>query len=111
MTDKQLIKFTTNFRHGLIGKQPSTSKCFMVSAPLQSILELSGVKTELVEMDFFIGDYVFNHVFLKLPNGQILDATADQFPEAKLPKVYLGAIPEIYLEWVAEAQRFEVVEP
>jgi hypothetical protein len=84
MTDQELIAIATDFRAGLLGSHPSTDMCFAVSAPLQGLLSaLYGVQTELEEVDF--GDT--NHVWLRLSDGRILDATADQFGK---PAVYLG---------------------
>jgi hypothetical protein len=57
--------------------------CAVVSYSLQGYLSFLGVTTELGEVDLKFS----NHVFLKLPDGRILDATADQFGG---PKVYLG---------------------
>jgi hypothetical protein len=63
-----------------------------VSAPLQGLLSaVYGIETSLEEAD--LGHT--NHVFLRLPDGRILDATADQFD---LPCVYLGPLPELYRE-------------
>jgi hypothetical protein len=64
-----------------------------------------GVETELVEADFGWT----NHCWLALPDGRILDPTADQFVGhgATLPPVYLGPLPVIYQRWItaAETQR------
>lgn len=63
--------------------------CFAVCAALQGWLSCCGLETELVEADF---GHV-NHVWLQLPNGDILDPTADQFG---LEPVYLGPVPSQY---------------
>lgn len=67
--------------------------CFAVCGPLQPLLSLAGVETELVEAWFKREYGEQNHYWLKLPDGRILDPTADQFG---LPAVYLGPIPEDY---------------
>ena len=63
----------------MIGDKPSNWTCGKVSFALQG--------------------YLANHVWLKLPDGRILDATADQFnfwfPHKKYPKVHLGKPLEI----------------
>ena len=46
-----------------------------------------------------IGKDIFNHYWLKLPDGRILDPTASQFktPEGEeMPKMYLGEKPKWY---------------
>jgi hypothetical protein len=63
--------------------------CFAVCAPLQPLLYLAGVESELVEVSFA----EVNHCFLRLSDGRILDPTADQFG---LEPVYLGAMPLKY---------------
>jgi hypothetical protein len=95
MTDKQLIKFVTAFRKGNLGKRKdSGSMCFAVCAPLQSLLALSGVETELTEgtVDLFEGAST-NHFWLTLPDGRVLDPTADQYG---LKAVYLGEPQSIH---------------
>lgn len=89
MTDAELIEFATEFREGLLDGHPSNWMCFAVCAPLLSLLRLHGVDAELVEGD--LG--VCNHVWLRLPDGRVLDPTADQFNAhqiEQLPPVYLG---------------------
>jgi hypothetical protein len=82
-------------RKGILGKRSSRMMCMAVSAPLQGLLAaLYGVETELETVDFPES----NHVWLRLPDGRILDATADQFG---LEPVYLGEVPEIYRRWMA----------
>lgn len=92
MTDKALLRIARDFRKGILGKRPSRDMCFAVSAPLQGFLSaLYGIQTELETVDF--GDTT--HVWLRLPDGRILDATADQFG---LAAIYLGDVPELYKE-------------
>ena len=89
MTDEELVEFVTEFRDGILNGRPSKWMCFMVCAPLASLLRLSGVTVEVVESD--LGEC--NHVWLRLPDGRALDPTADQFNEygfAPMPPVYLG---------------------
>jgi len=89
MTDKQLVKFASQFRKGMLGKNPSQWMCFAVSAPLQALLQTHGIEAILTEVD--LGEC--NHIFLTLPDGRVLDPTADQFnwcSKDPLPPVYLG---------------------
>ena len=90
MSDDELLSIVTEFREGILDGESSTMRCFMVSAPLQGYLSFIGFETELVETD--LGE--MNHVWLRLPDGRALDATADQFntlfPDMDLPPVYLG---------------------
>lgn len=91
MTDKQLKRVASEMRAGIIGKGSSTDMCMVVSAPLQGMLSaLYGLDTEIEEVDFLDT----NHVFLRLPDGRILDATADQFG---LEPIYLGHMPPLYV--------------
>lgn len=72
--------------------------CFAVCAPLQGLLSASGIETELEGINF----PEVNHYFLRLPDGRILDPTADQFG---LEPVYLGPMPLQY-----EARHARLVE-
>lgn len=89
MTDRQLKRYAASFRTGILAGRSSRMMCFAVCAPLQALLKLCGVETELVEAHFA----ELNHVWLRLPDGRILDPTADQFG---LESVYLGPLPLIY---------------
>jgi hypothetical protein len=99
MTDKELIKITGQFTKGLLGKRKSNGMCFAVSAPLQGYLSACGLETELIEGEIKIGKDIHNHCWLKLPDGRILDPTANQFktPDGKdMPITYLGKKPKWY---------------
>ena len=90
MTDAELKRIARQFRRGILGKRPSAQMCMAVSASLQGVLSaLYGVDTVLEEIQ--LRD--MNHVFLRLADGRILDATADQFG---LDAVYLGDLPDAY---------------
>jgi hypothetical protein len=58
----------------------------MVCYPLAGYLAFLGVDVEVCESR--VGDW--NHIWLLLPDGRVLDPTADQF-DATLPVVYLGS--------------------
>ena len=92
-----LHRLVSAFRHGILGKRDSAMMCAVVCYPLQDFLSIMGYETEIVEADF--GST--NHIWLRLPCGCIIDPTADQFsgPTLKLPKVYIGKVPEIYERW------------
>lgn len=116
MTDKALIKLTLSFRKGILGKRDSTSMCFAICAPLQSYLGIiTHMHYKLVHGSAvhypdprlsaeFEPDFV-EHYWLQLPDGRILDPTADQFaaPDGSpMPIVYLGERPEWYREGSAK---------
>lgn len=90
MTDSELIAFVTQFRKGLLGGRRSTMMCAVVCAPLSTLLALHGVENEIMESEFEIDGQSYNHVWLRLPDGRALDATADQFGFLHMPRVYLG---------------------
>lgn len=95
LTDKQLIRIARDMRAGILGTRSSVDMCMVVSAPLQSMLSaLYGVVCELEEV--WLDETpqgTTNHVFLRLPDGRILDPTADQFG---LDPIYLGPLPPLY---------------
>jgi hypothetical protein len=99
MTDDELKEFCFDFREGILEGDSPESMCFAISAPLEGLLNIYGVPAELIEFEIEGVEGITNHFCLKLPDGRILDATADQFNEPlekKMPKVYLGEIPNWY---------------
>ena len=102
VSDKNLIKITTSFRKGMLGKNPPKGRCFMVCLALHGYLGVMGICSELVVIDLETPNTYTNHSFLRLPDKRILDPTADQFPESGLPAVYLGELPALYLEWMKQ---------
>lgn len=85
MRDKKLVKLASAFRRGMLGGEPSEMMCAAVCMPLCTLLEVNGVRTVLMESQW--ADC--SHVWLRLPDGRVLDPTLDQF-DASLPEVYLG---------------------
>lgn len=96
MTDKQLLRFATQFRKGILNGGHSNMACFAVSAPLVALLSVHGVKGELIEGD--LGHC--NHFWIQLEDGRVLDPTADQFNAFEgfkpMPPVYLGPPAKIH---------------
>jgi hypothetical protein len=99
-TTPNIMKAVILFRKGLIGKQTSRGACFMVCQPLRSYLRFSfGLHCRLVTGH--VKHENSNHVWIELPNGTIIDPTADQFrsPTGEtMPCVYIGKKPEWYEE-------------
>jgi hypothetical protein len=91
MTDKQLVEFARAFREGMLDGKRSNYMCFAICAPLAALFPVHGQPVELQEGD--LGD--INHVWLRLPDGRVLDPTADQFG-ADYPPVYLGEPRDIH---------------
>jgi len=83
MTDDELRNFVIEFRRGLLGRRASASRCFMLCAPLSTLLTIHGVPNTLVET--WLKRPPRNHVWLRLSDGRALDPSADQF-NAGLPK-------------------------
>ena len=96
MTDRRLLKVTTEFRDGLLGDLLPDGRCAMVCWPLAAFLQAAfDLQAEPEELRFPEGGALgfSNHVVLRLPDGRILDPTADQFG---LAPVYLGQMPDLY---------------
>jgi hypothetical protein len=97
--DATLKRIAKEMRAGILGKRSSRLMCMAISAPLQGMLSaVYNFETELETVDFPHSD----HVWLRLPDGRILDATADQFG---LDPVYLGQVPELYQSWMKAARK------
>ena len=109
MSDADLIAAALQMRNSVLDAfatdGDSTGFCFMVSAPLAGWLSYSGIDCCEKTVDFGFA----NHCFVELPDGRILDATADQFNHLlrknKLPAIYLGKIPSIYSKWIRAVAR------
>jgi hypothetical protein len=96
MKEKQLLKTVTGFRAGILGKQPSNYMCFAVCAPLQGYLSMLGCEAAMIDGEVDAGEFVYGHVWLELPDGKIIDPTADQIEGLNLPPVYIGPMPPSY---------------
>jgi hypothetical protein len=109
MTRRELRRFVTEFRAGILNGRPSDRMCFAVCAPLQSVLAICGVETDLVEADFDMWRPT-NHVWLQCADGMIIDPTADQFssPSRRFPKVYIGPLPAQYRAWMGASSAVDV---
>jgi len=84
MRTSELKSLCLGFRRGLIKQREGDMMCAVVSYALHGYLSFLGVKAEVEEVSLQLS----NHVFLRLSDGRVLDATADQFGG---PKVYIGA--------------------
>ena len=91
MSDKELFSVADEFRKGVLGKRTSKNWCYAISAPLAGYLEFCGYQCELVKG--FIGNY--EHYWIALLDGRILDPTADQFND-NMPRIYIGKQPSDY---------------
>jgi hypothetical protein len=98
MTDRELVRVATEFRKGLLGGESPDRMCFIVSAALEGYLSALGVDVTLERVQF----PTIDHCLLRLGDGRVLDATADQWRRVKLPPVYLGPMPTTYQRWMRE---------
>ncbi|HEY5553037.1 MAG TPA: hypothetical protein VIK52_14185 [Opitutaceae bacterium] len=100
MTDAELLHAVAEFREGILEGRPSNDMCFAICWPLESFLATCGVEVKLVMVSVpacVTGNTVASdHYVLELPDGRIIDPTADQFPVAGLPPVYIGLRPDVY---------------
>lgn len=99
-TDKDILKFATSFRNGIVGRKKSKMRCYMVCAPLATLLCMNGVACRLIQGEVDYADTWCNHFWIELADGRVLDPTADQFNGLgdlpSLPKVYLGPPSKIH---------------
>ena len=85
LSDTDLLDIATQFRDAIVRDRPSTFYCGLVCRPLAGYLAFLGLNVDTKEIRGSRG----NHMYLLLPDGRVLDPTADQY-DATLPKVYLG---------------------
>lgn len=86
MDDRELKTFCREFRKGLLNGDSSKGQCAKVTWALQGFISFAlQIKSEVHEST--VGDW--NHLYLVLSDGRVLDCTGDQFGK-KYPQVYLG---------------------
>jgi len=103
MTDAELLQYASEFRFAVIGDETSSRMCAAISDPLCAALAVQGVPAQVMEN--VLEDC--NHVFLQLPDGRVLDPTADQFNRGSsgpLPAVYLGGVTSIHTNAVVRQE-------
>lgn len=97
----ELYQTVSEFRGGILGDSPSALMCRAICLPLQGYLSFAmDIKTTLGEGAIWNDDCEIFHTWLVLPDGSIIDPTADQFtaPDGKrMPPVYIGERPKWYL--------------
>lgn len=96
----ELVEIAASFRGGLLDGRKSKNFCFMVCASLQGYLSAIGIDSDLTEGELYEKGQTFEHYWLTLSDGLILDPTADQFktPFGKeMPPVYHGKKPKWYV--------------
>lgn len=98
--DIEIIQFANRVRDDILNGNTSHTYCYLISSPLQERLRSIGIDTVMINISLLTPSIYTSHVYLQLEDGRILDATADQFPEAELPPVYLGEFPETYKKWM-----------
>lgn len=98
--DKKILQIAKSFVKGF---GSIDKKCFIVSSSLQSYLSFFfQIETKLIMGEVYLNDADWDHYWLELENGKILDPTAGQFKSLKLPKVYLGDLPDKYKKLKSE---------
>lgn len=100
MTDKELLRVSKQFVKGFLGKRESQGHCFALSTALQGFLfSLYQCQTELIEGVIETPNCMYEHFWLLMEDGRILDPTANQFNAIlgkDMPTVYLGDLPNWY---------------
>lgn len=98
---RELLKTAREFSAGLLDNKSSDNMCFAVSSALGSYLHFLGYDVKLQKAVINCNDAEIEHYYLVLPDGLILDCTADQFNKTlgkKMPRVYIGKKPDWYME-------------
>ncbi len=88
-------RISREFRKGLLGKKSSNGMCFAVCSALAGYLRFVGQECEVTEGEISH----WQHFWITLPDGIIIDPTADQLlkPDGNdMPEFYIGRKPEWY---------------
>lgn len=62
-------------------------------------LKMCNVHTELIECEISQDGELYQHYYISLKDGRIIDPTASQFKDptgAAMPPVYIGSLPDWY---------------
>jgi hypothetical protein len=99
-SDQGLLIITSKFKKGIV-KAPDDTRPYscLVCQPLVGFLEVCGYKTTYIEGELWIKQTIWNHCWLELEDGRILDPTADQFNDYidhVMPGIYIGKKPTYY---------------
>ena len=82
-----LLDYSRRFRDAVLGRAPSERMCYVVSGPLCAAITALGFGARLVKNKVAY----MEHIFIRLDDGRVLDATADQFAHfADVGPIYLG---------------------
>lgn len=96
-SDQQIMRIARATRDRITLGGRSSGYCAVVCVPLAVYLTSRGVSA--VDIHGAVGEW--QHTWIALENGRILDPTADQFNSkqyaARMPQIYLGPIPPHYL--------------
>ena len=89
-------RIVKEFCEGLLEEKESTGMCFVVAWPLAGYLNFLGYDCVVTEGVVYKD---FQHFWITLSCGTIIDATASQFNdliENKMPPIYIGEKPDWY---------------
>lgn len=107
MLPSEIFAFTSSFRTAFLRGTSSDRMCAALSSPLNAALNMLGIASTLYSSDLAEG---VAHIFIMLPDGQVLDPTADQLPG--FDPVYLGRACGIYRDrqpWAGGAEWLELM--
>lgn len=97
VTDRELLRVARAARECITLGARSSGYCAVVCVPLAAFLTRHGCPAD----DVHGGVGEWQHTWIALRDGRILDPTADQFNRAgepRMPSVYLGPRPAHYME-------------
>lgn len=92
--DRELLRIASAARERITLGGPSSGYCAVVCVPLATYLTRRGLIAE--DVHGAVGEW--QHSWISLGDGRILDPTADQFNRqgARMPPIYLGTRPAHY---------------
>lgn len=93
-TIRKLRTFAEEFSAQILDGTPSKGECAKVSWALSGYLSFMGLPNDVFESQ--VGRW--NHLWIRLWNGNVIDCTADQFNRGKRkhPRVHVGKPLDIH---------------
>ena len=99
MDNNEIFRISKEFTAGFLGHRTSAGHCSSVCSALHAYLAFEEINVSLTCGELEHDNEIYEHWWLTLPDGTIIDPTADQFNalfNTNYERVYFGVKPDHY---------------